>query len=83
MEEFNYPPELIQKLLNNRKKKNEETRDRMRALRAADPEKYRTKNREYMRESGKAREYYRLNRDKILARRRELAELKKLKDEKN
>jgi hypothetical protein len=79
MEEFNYPPELIQRLLDNRKKHNEIVRERMRQLRQADPEKYKIRNREYMRQTGKAREYYLQNRDTILARKRELYRLKKLK----
>lgn len=79
MEEFNYPPELINRLLENRKKMNESAKQRMRELRAANPEKYRTRNREYMRQTGAALAYYHENREAILARKREHYRLKKLK----
>jgi hypothetical protein len=71
MEEFNYPPELIRKLLENREKKNESAKQRMRVLRAAHPEKYRTRNREYMQQTGAALAYYYENKEAILARKRE------------
>jgi hypothetical protein len=71
MEEFNYPPELIQKILKQREKNNEAARLRMRELRAADPEKYKTRNREYMQQTGAALAYYYENKERICQRKRE------------
>ena len=58
MEEFNYPPELINSLLEKREKTNEASRLRMRVLRAADPEKFKIRSREYMRQTGAGVAYY-------------------------
>jgi len=79
MEELNYPPELIEKLLKQREKRNEAARMRMRELRAADPEKFKIRSREYMRKTGAALAYYQENREAILIRKREKYRLKKLK----
>jgi hypothetical protein len=79
MEQLDYSPELINKLLLQREKKNAYNNSYQKNLRENETERIREYQRQYMRRSGKANEYYNENKERILARKREQYRLKKLK----